>query len=524
MIEIEEKNKIDKGIKKEYKQQNQIEPNIQKEYLGKYDIGQNFNKEKNLKAKKSLKKPIIIIGIVLLLIVIGVALILYFTEIPVVNFNGKKVETISYGETYNDKGLKVYTKFKNISDKIIIENNIDTSKIGHYTITYKVPYLNQYKMYTRNVNIVDTTAPSISLIGDTHYNLEYGTEYQEPGYKATDNYDGDITNKVVVTKVDIDENNFEEHYTVNDSSGNNFKIIRYVKITDNIAPKITLNGNSVISVIKGSIYNEQGAKAIDNKDGDISKNIQIIENVDTSKNGTYTITYTASDYSGNKTTKQRKVIVSETPVTGVIYLTFDDGPSSTITPKILDVLEEKGVNATFFILNYNDKNEHLVKRTVNEGNAIGIHGYSHDYSKIYTSVDACYENIIKLQQKIYNSTGITTKIVRFPGGSSNTVSKKYCEDVMTQITQKVLSEGFKYYDWNIASGDSGDVNTKEAVYNNVTKALKPGRDNIILMHDFTGNNKTLDALPQIIDYGLSNGYMFDVITTDTEMLAQKIQN
>ena len=227
---------------------------------------------------------------------------------------------------------------------------------------------------------------------------------------------------------------------------------------------------------------------------------------------------------GNTATEERKVIVSEKATTGIIYLTFDDGPSTTITPKILDVLKEKGVHATFFVINYNEATEHLVKREAEEGHAIGIHGYSHDYSKIYASVDVCYNNIKTLQEKIYKTTGIKTMILRFPGGSSNTVSRKYCPGIMTKITEKVLSEGFKYYDWNVMSGDSGDVKTKEAVYANVTKGLKPGRDNIVLMHDFSGNNKTLEALPEIIDYGLANGYKFEVITPNTEMVRQKIQN
>lgn len=495
MIEIKDENKLKQDLQDEYQE-----------------------------VKKSYKKPIIITAILLFLVLIIAIMIVYFVEIPIVEYKGEKIETISYGETYNDKGINVYTKFKNISDKVIVESNVDTSKVGTYIITYKVPYFDKYKIYTRAVSVVDVTAPSITLIGDEYYNLEYGTEYQEPGYTAIDEYDGDITNKVVVTKVDIDESNFEEHYIVSDSSGNNFECVRHIKVIDSVFPKITLNGNSVVSILTGSTYDEQGAIAIDNKDGDISKNIQIFGNVDTSKDGTYLITYEVSDSSGNKSSEQRKVIVSQMQTTGVIYLTFDDGPSSTITPKILDVLKEKGVNATFFIINYNEDTEYLVKRAVDEGNAIGIHGYSHDYSKIYTSVDACYENIIKLQQKIYNSTGITTKILRFPGGSSNTVSRKYCQGVMTGISQKVLTEGFKYYDWNVLSGDAGDVTTKEAVYNNVTKGIKPGRNNIVLMHDFSGNNKTLEALPQIIDYGLSNGYKFEVITTDTEMVTQKIQN
>ena len=491
----------------------------------KIDYNYNFNFNNEYKGmKKSHKKPIIITAILLFFILIVAAIVLYITGIPIIKYKGEEIETINYGETYNDKGITVYAKFKNITDKVITESNVDTSKVGSYTITYKVPYFKGYKTYTRTINVVDKTAPSINLTGDIHYNIEYGTEYIDPGYTATDDYDGDITDKVIVTRVDIDENNFEEHYTVNDSSGNNFECVRYIKIVDTIAPKITLNGNSVVSILTGSAYNEEGAVAIDNKDGDISKNIQISGNVDTSKDGMYKVTYEISDSNGNKSSAQRNVIVSQTQVAGIIYLTFDDGPTSTMTPKILDVLKEKGVNATFFIINYGNDTEHLIKRAVDEGNAIGIHGYSHDYSQIYTSVDACYENIIKLQQKIYNSTGITTKILRFPGGSSNTVSKKYCEGIMTEISQKVLNEGFKYYDWNVLSGDSGDVKTKEGVYNNVINGIKPGRSNIVLMHDSSKNNKTLEALPEIIDYGLSNGYIFEVITTDTEMITQKIQN
>ena len=471
------------------------------------------------------RKKLIIISIIAVFAIFSLStLIMHICGIPLIIYNGQKCEEIEIGSTYVDKGIDVYTKFKKINEQVIIENNVDTLKIGSYNIKYKVPYFTEYKTYERTVNIVDTKSPSISLIGDSQYNVEYGTNYEEPGYKATDNYDGDITHNVIITKISVDSNNYEQHYSVTDSSGNKSEIIRYIKITDNIAPEITLNGNSVVSIITGSQYIEQGAQAFDNKDGDISNKIQILGNVDTTKEGSYIIKYIVADSNGNITTKQRRVIVSKIPVNGLIYLTFDDGPSSTITPKILDVLKEKGVNATFFILDYKNNTEYLVKRTIEEGNAIGIHGYSHDYSKIYTSVDNCYQNIIKLQQKIYNSTGITTKIIRFPGGSSNTVSKKYCEGIMTQITKKVLDEGFKYYDWNVLSGDSGDVKTKEAVYDNVIKGIKPGRSNFVLMHDFNGNNKTLEALPQIIDYGLSNGYKFEIITTDTEMLTQKIQN
>lgn len=344
------------------------------------------------------------------------------------------------------------------------------------------------------------------------------------GYTAVDNYDGDITANVKKSKEKITDDKYELHYKVADSSGNETEVIRNINLIDDIAPKITLTGKSLICIMPGSTYTEQGAKAMDNKDGDLSNSIKISGNVDTSKEGTYTITYTVTDSNGNIGSEERTVVVSQTIATGVIYLTFDDGPSTTSTPKVLDILKEKGVNATFFIINYNEKTEQLVKRAVSEGNAIGIHGYSHDYSQIYSSVDNCYQNIIKLQDKIFNTTGNRVKILRFPGGSSNTVSRKYCKGIMTEITNKVLKEGFKYFDWNVLSGDSGDVKTSDGVYNNVTKGLKPERNNIVLMHDFSGNNKTIEALPKIIDYAKVNGYKFEVITTDTQMITQKVQN
>lgn len=482
------------------------------------------NEQSNQIKGKNKKKIIIFLVVSIALIVTTVIAFLYFFQIPVVNINGKIEENVEVGEVYIDKGINAYTKFRNIGDKVVIEGNVDTSKLGQYTIKYKVPHLTGYKEYTRTVNVIDKKEPVITLDNDEEYILSYGSEYAEPGYHAYDNYDGDITDKVEIRKIEKDEENYDIKYTVKDSSNNEAKIIRHVKIIDNEAPVITLNGNNIVSIIVGNPYNESGANAIDNKDGDISSKIKISGTVDTSKEGVYTIKYTVQDTKGNSAEEHRKVIVNTVEKAGIIYLTIDDGPSTTITPQILDILKEKGVHATFFVINYSDATEELVKRELNEGNAVGIHGYSHNYEEIYSSADACYENIIKLQQKIYNSTGRTVKIVRFPGGSSNTVSKNYCEGVMTEISQRILNEGYKYYDWNVDSCDAGGARNKDAVFNNVISNLKHGRSNVVLMHDFSGNTKTLEALPDIIDYGLENGYVFDIITDETPMVTHSILN
>ena len=133
------------------------------------------------------------------------------------------------------------------------------------------------------------------------------------------------------------------------------------------------------------------------------------------------------------------------------------------------------------------------------------------------------DNIIKLQEKIKTTTGYNATITRFPGGSSNTVSK-YNPGIMTTLSKEVLARGYKYFDWNVSSGDAGGAKTKDDVYNNVTKALRKDRANVVLMHDFNGNYKTLNALEDIIDFGLKNGYTFSKITEDTPMVTHSVSN
>lgn len=134
------------------------------------------------------------------------------------------------------------------------------------------------------------------------------------------------------------------------------------------------------------------------------------------------------------------------------------------------------------------------------------------------------DNVYTMEKKIKDVTGIETKIIRFPGGSSNTVSKYYSVGIMTALTRRVLQEGYRYFDWNIPSGDSGDVDTSEAVYNNVTKNLGKDYPNMVLMHDFSGNKKTVNALRDIIRYCKSNGYILDKIRDDTPMITHKVAN
>ncbi len=95
---------------------------------------------------------------------------------------------------------------------------------------------------------------------------------------------------------------------------------------------------------------------------------------------------------------------------------------------------------------------------------------------------------------------------------------------MTSLSKEVLNRGYHYFDWNVSSGDAGGANTKQKVYSNVVNGLRYNRSNVVLMHDFEGNYKTLNALADIIDYGLKNNYKFETITMDTPMVTHKPNN
>lgn len=382
-------------------------------------------------------------------------------------------------------------------------------------------------------NYTDTACPRIILVGEKECIQPYNEEYVEPGFIAIDSYEGNLTDRVSVIKEQINEKEYNIKYIVQDSAGNKAEKTRHITIIDNVAPVVTLNGEENYFLNINETYEEQGATAVDEIDGDISQNIETEGTVDTSQEGIYTINYKVKDSSQNETTKQRTITIvkpetlsaQETaPNGGIIYLTFDDGPTISSTPLILDILNKKGVKATFFIINYNEEEEQLVKREYNEGHTVAIHGYSHKYSEIYQSVDTYMENITKLQEKIRNTTGYSPTITRFPGGSSNTVSKKYCPGIMTTLTNEVIQRGYTYFDWNVDSDDAGKAKNSDDIYRNVTTHVKPGRANVVLMHDFSDNYKTIEALESIIDFGLSNGYTFDKITENTQAVRHNPNN
>ncbi|MBE5928963.1 MAG: polysaccharide deacetylase [Lachnospiraceae bacterium] len=208
----------------------------------------------------------------------------------------------------------------------------------------------------------------------------------------------------------------------------------------------------------------------------------------------------------------------------IIYLTFDDGPTSSTTPKVLKILRKYDVKATFFTINYSEENEKYIRKEAEEGHTVAIHGYSHDYKKIYSSRKAFMKNLKKQQKKIFKSTNNKVWIFRFPGGSSNLVSRHYKKGIMKKLVKVTKKAGYIYHDWNVDSRDAGGARNEKDVYRNVVKGLKKKRGNIVLMHDFSGNYKTVNALKKIIKYGKKHGYEFRAITESTPVVHHNVQN
>lgn len=207
----------------------------------------------------------------------------------------------------------------------------------------------------------------------------------------------------------------------------------------------------------------------------------------------------------------------------VIALTFDDGPDKDFTPQVLDILKKNNVKATFFELRPASYDYKLTKRVIDEGHTLALHGFKHKYYEIYRSEKAYKENLDKLRDLFFKKFGVWCTVSRFPGGSSNTVSR-YNKGIMTRLTNKLDGWGYHYFDWNVDSEDAGGARNSQQTFHNVTSELHKERGNVVLMHDFYGNDKTINALDKMIKYGKKHGYVFLPITASTDAVHHGVNN
>jgi peptidoglycan/xylan/chitin deacetylase (PgdA/CDA1 family) len=474
--------------------------------------------------KKNKKLVIAVTGIVVTLLFL---IILFLSLFNInINLNGSPKETIEYGDTYTEQGATAAFNTpasKNVPLNVTIKGSVDSSKLGTYHIHYKAKKGIFSVQKSREVKIVDTKSPIIELNKIDGYYPKTGETYQEEGFTATDNYDGDITSKIKRTE---DKNVIT--YTVSDSSGNKTSVQRTIEYNDGIAPTITLNGDSDITIKAGTRFEDPGCTAKDSHGNDISDSVSVSDNISTYRAGTYTITYSVTDKFGNETSIDRTVTVEAVKQTAttssgnkVVYLTFDDGPGAH-TQQLLDILDKYNVKVTFFVTNVNSGYENMIAKEAAAGHTVAIHSASHDYKKIYSSVDAYFADLNEMSDIIYAQTGQRPKLIRFPGGSSNTVSLKYCSGIMTTLTKAVTDQGYKYFDWNVSSGDAGGTTSTEEVYQNVVNGMKSHNVSVVLQHDIKGFS--VNAVERIIQWGLANGYTFLPLTTSTEDVHHGVNN
>jgi len=455
--------------------------------------------------------------------------------------NGIQDMYIEVGQSYVEEGAvaEIIRKDSTAQIPVTQTGQVNTDKIGNYLIKYTAKAEGFLCTEYRYVHVIDSEAPVITLTFIPNAYTLLGQTYQEEGFKATDNYDGDLTDRVKRKEKDG-----VMTYTVTDSFGNITSVTRTINYIDPNAPMLTLEGGQAAFIMVGDNYAEPGYNATDFRDGDLSANVIVSGDVDSNIPGIYTLNYSIFNSIGVEATKERIIYViprqedpsappgdgpienPPTPGTTIepngktIYLTFDDGPSAH-TNRLLDVLKKYGVKVTFFVKGGTVYPQCLT-RAAAEGHTVAIHTYSHNYNQIYASDEAFMADLEATQNVIFQQTGQKAMLTRFPGGSSNTVSSAYNKGIMTRLTKKLLELGYQYFDWNVDSKDAAGAKTADEIFDNVVKGVGNRTNSVVLQHDTQGFS--VDAVERIIAWGLCNGYTFKALDQNSPTCHHGVQN
>lgn len=436
------------------------------------------------------------------------------------NLKGADTVHVEYGSEYIEEGAEcAYTgtwlPFIREDVDVSTEGSVDSTKTGTYTLTYSADYKDLHEEKTRTVIIEDTAPPRIVLNESPDSYTPFNHPYEEEGFTAEDNYDGDLSSQVV-----SEEKDGKVYYKVTDSSGNTASIVRTIYYDDRKGPEITLAGGEAVTFYVGDKFYHEWY-AMDDVDGDLSEEVKIESNVDTSTPGEYTVTYTISDSHGNESTAVRTVTVKAKPKNNpapsesgkTIYLTFDDGPSA-YTDQLLAVLDQYNVKATFFTTSAYPGYAYCMAKEAAAGHTVAVHTATHDYSQIYAYDEAYWADFNRQNEVVAAQTGSYSTMFRFPGGSSNTVSRNYNTGIMSRLVNQAASYGYVYFDWNVSSGDAGNTTDTSVVYYNVITGIQACADRgvpaVVLQHDT--KSYSVAAVADIIEWGLENGFTFAALT------------
>lgn len=413
---------------------------------------------------------------------------------------------VEYKEKFDPKD-NIKRVFGGSKDDVKIEGTIDTNAKGEYPITYT--YGNE--KINAIVNVKDQKPPVLTLQeakvdmkdkGDPKLIIKEVKDASEVTFdfkydKKT--FDERGKHKIEVTATDEDGNTTTETGTL-------------IREEDSKAPTL-VDPDQKITIKQGQELDLSAIKVKD--DFDPEPTVTMDEEFDSEEAGKQTIMIKVSDRSGNEKEYEQIVNVKEDPAYGkkVVYLTFDDGPSEN-TAKILDILDKYNAKATFFVTGNHPEYNKYMKRAAKEGHTIGLHTYTHNYSQLYSSEEAYFDDLQQISDMVEDVTGKKSKVIRFPGGSSNMISANYVDGLMTTLTQKVQEQGYQYFDWNVDSTDaSGNGVPVSQLVENATASDDQYIN--ILMHDTDAKDTTIEALPEIIKYYKDKGYVFLGLDTDS---------
>jgi len=416
----------------------------------------------------------------------------------------------AYGEEFVDPGRYAVSTGRITGEgeaELPVETigEVDSFTLGTYELRYTTRYRLRSYSTSRIVHVVDLTPPDIRLESVEGYAPNWLTGYEEEGFTAVDDCDGDVTARVETHLLDE-----SVEYSVTDSSGNTATVIRPLNYTV-ARPEIVLTGGEELQISAQMSYTDPGFTALDDRGNDLSDLVQVEGEVIPYQIGTYEQVYSITNALGETVSAARTVTV--TPVWNpdtvepdgyTIYLTFDDGPGP-YTARLLDLLAKYNVKVTFFVTCLNPDYEDLVGRAFREGHSIGVHSASHNYYSIYASEEAFFADFEKAEEMIERQTGSRTRIFRFPGGSSNTVSS-FNPGIMSRLVRDMTEMGYQYFDWNVTSGDAGGTNKTNVVVDNIIDGIYGRRTAVVLQHDI--KDFSVAAVEKVIVWGLRSGYTF----------------
>ncbi|MDP2896137.1 MAG: DUF5011 domain-containing protein [bacterium] len=333
------------------------------------------------------------------------------TTPPAITLSGDSPLVVPVGTTYYEPGYSATDDYDgNITWRVTVSGSVNSYVVGTYTLRYNVQDSsgNSAPEKVRTVKVVDTMAPVIELLGDNPLLLEVGTWYTEPGYRATDNYDGDITSRVWVVG-SVDHNylgNYTLTYTVSDANGNAAQEkARTVRVVDTTRPVIELLGEETVILEAGTWYTEPGYRATDNYDGDITSRVWVVGSVDPNYLGNYTLRYTVSDANGNPAEEKTRIVQVVDTTPPVIELLGDE-------PFVLEVgtwYTEPGYTATD---NYDGD---IASRVWVIGSV--DHNYLGDYTLTYTVSDSS-GNPAEEKTRLVRVVDTTPPVIKLSGANS----------------------------------------------------------------------------------------------------------